>query len=408
MSNSQPTQQCNREDLSGLKLEFMSFYGFSIGYDFRSRDLTFGILMICIFLVFITIGCFLNGVVVMFYKSKSKDDTVSLVYTMLACADIAVSIGSTITMITLILYLSIDMKEMSPNHVIWSMTSLAYASFVVSGFSIRISIILNVILSVIRTVMISNPFRQIQRKVVIAVLVALCVIWILLICTDVSRIRSNVIDKHWDKVFDKSNNLKAGVGDVTPGLLHKARKQYMFLWSLVYTATPGQTILLEILAGKGMSYSWRETAEIVIPFTLFTITFIIPTIIAITCLVLQYTYLRRSRITTNSPSASTSEVTTTIVLLTTLFVVSNTITIIYTSVTAVKVRCELEDELMGFYRGMFVADHLVPLLNSAFSPMILIWRGRAIRIMLKRMMNGNHQQGTFIMSIATNRVNTSL
>ena len=38
-----------------------------------------------------------------------------------------------------------------------------------------------------------------------------------------------------------------------------------------------------------------------------------------------------------------------------------------------------DDVIMRFYRAMFTVQQVLPLLNSTLSPMILIWRGAALK-----------------------------
>ena len=92
---------------------------------------------------------------------------------------------------------------------------------------------------------------------------------------------------------------------------------------------------------------------------------------------------------------SNKEVTVTIILLTVVFVFCNTVTITfamvcaYTDVIAVH---EIEDEdvvikddatIKSLYRLLFFFQQVLPLLNSTLNPVILIWRGAALRKSLK-------------------------
>ena len=116
------------------------------------------------------------------------------------------------------------------------------------------------------------------------------------------------------------------------------------------------------------------------------VTYILPTLIAITCLVIQAVSLKRSKV--EGVENNNKQVTVTIILLTTVFVVCNTATITFSLVAyysnifkgdGTEGVLMDDDAIKTFYRCVFFCQQVLPLLDSTFNAMILIWRGTGLR-----------------------------
>ena len=148
---------------NGIHAEFMNFNAYYLKYTYRKDDIPWATGMIVMCLILIIICFFLNGIVSNFYRKK-RSEVVSLIYFLLSLADILVSVGSCLTVACLLLYINLDMELKDWDYVAPEMKYLCFVTFFISSIAIRVSIFLNVILTVVRTIMIKDPFGEINKK----------------------------------------------------------------------------------------------------------------------------------------------------------------------------------------------------------------------------------------------------
>ena len=388
MSSTQDTALNPRVN-KGINAEFMDFVAHYLKYTYREDDLPWGVTVV-VFLLILISSCFIgNGLVFSFYRKKSSE-TVSLLYTILSLTDIIVAAGALLTTICLILYLSIDLQFKDMSYVNPAVPWFCYLSFVVFGLSIRVSIFLNAMLTVVRTIMIRDPFREIRKRGIFIALGVFVTIWVFMIIGEVYTQKEIYIEKRW-RGYEKE----------TEGLTEEDlfnRKQNLYLWYYIFTSMAGYYHIVEFI-GSDLPWSiglyneenpsekeFAETVEIGAVYAIFLITFIIPVVIALACLVLQAILLKKSGQEVGVESNQNKYVTRTIFLLTVLFLVCNSTSIVYCSIASFSQNFDKysitekdDDKITSFYRWLFVFQQMLPLLNSTLSPMILIWRGSALR-----------------------------
>ena len=244
-------------------------------------------IILCILLIIICLS--FNITVFKFYKKKTREDVVSLIYSLLSFTDISVAVGTSFTVICLIQYLALDMKEKEKGFVYSSVKYSCYISFFISSIAVRISIFLNAMLSVVRTIMIRDPFSQPSKVGIYMALIVMTVFWTLLTTGEVYTQEVINIEQHWsDYEHDLQSEINLAESAEEDA---KNRKQYLYLAALYGT---------------------------------FFIAFVGPCIVSIVCLiiVIQAAYLRK-------PSVAGSEnnnkkVTNTIMMLTVVFVITRT------------------------------------------------------------------------------------
>ena len=390
-------------DDKGINGEFLSMEVYYLKYEYREKDMAWGISMILLCTLLIIICIFLNITVFNFYKKKARNDVVSLIYSLLSFADILVAVGASATVICLIQYLALDMKEKEKDFVYPSMAYSSYISFFISSISVRISIFLNALLSIVRTIMIRDPFSQPSRIGIYVALGLMTLFWTLLTAGEVYTQHQINIELHWSEYEAESKpDFPEKLEDA------KNRKQYLYLWYYIYTSATGFYHLSEFLGTRlpwsVKLYSVRAEEDKAIKayienaalYGTFFIAFVVPCVLAIVCLVIQTAYLRKPGVA--GSENNNKKVTNTIMMLTIVFVFCNTINIVIISIamfypdwflkgSSVDSNWDYLDAtkvtddgmIIRFYRTMFVVQQIIPLLNSTLSPMILVWRGSALR-----------------------------
>ena len=89
-------------------------------------------------------------------------------------------------------------------------------------------------------------------------------------------------------------------------------------------------------------------------------------------------------------------------MLTTVFVLCNALNIIIiliamfddnwfreTDDKGKEITVTTDEKIIGFYRSMFAVLQLLPLINSTLSPVVLIWRGSALKEYIKDIFGGH-------------------
>ena len=386
-----------KAESKGIHAEFLKMKAYYLKYEYREQDVIWGVSMILICILLIAICMSLNMHVFRFYRKKFKQDVVSLLYSLLSLADILVATGSFVTVICLVLYLTLDLEAKDMDFVDPSVKYLCYISFFISSIAIRISIFLNALLSIVRTIMIKNPFYETSKRGICLAVAFVTLFWTITAAAEVYTQDYINIEAHWT-TFETEISEGSDLGSEEEYL--KNRKQYLYLWYYIYTSAAGFYCTLEFLGsslpwsvgfynvkgdvdGDDLKQSYSENFAL---YGMFLIAFVIPCLIAIVCLIIKAVILSKPSV--GGTQNNNKVVTNTIMMLTLVFVICNTINIIVISLamfygdwfeldeTGIK---KDDDVIRRFYRTMFAVQQVLPLLNSTLSPMILIWRGTALR-----------------------------
>ena len=375
-----------KEAFKGMHAEFMEFYAYYLKYTYRSEDLPWGILMIVLFFFMIILCTLMNGMVYTFYKTR-VNEIVAFIYTILSFTDITVAFGSCMTAATLILYLTIDLSLTEMSYVNKYLQIMCYLTFFVSAITIRMSILLSTILTLVRTIMICNPFKVFKKQPINITILVVATLWVLVITGEV-YVTEELIKKEW-ATFLQSSKLLTEEDFMN-------RKQNLYMWYYILTSLAGNYHAIHFL-GDTLPYSVglhgasvedsghiEDAAEKICGYFMFSVTFVIPSIIVIICLVIQACALQKSAL--KGVTNRNRDVTYTIILLAIIFLICNSATVIfcsiaaYTSVFAIEGTAVKDDkEIMTFYRLTFIFQQMLPLVNSTLNPMILIWRGQALK-----------------------------
>ena len=396
----------------GVAAEFLKMEAYYLKWDYREKDMAWGISMILFCTLLIIICLTLNITVLKFYGKKAKDDVVSLIYSLLSFADIFVAVGASITVSCLIQYLALDMEKKDEKFVYPSFKYFSYISFLISSIAVRISIFLNALLSIVRTIMIRDPFSQ-PSKVGICIAVSLMTfLWTFLTVGEIYTVNLVGIEGHW-------SNYTAGTPPehLNPAEDAKNRKQYLYLWYFIYTSATGYNFIMESLGsklpwsvglytiGENDQMNTKTICETASLYGTFCVAFLIPCIVSIVCLIIQSAYLSKPSVG-GSENNNNKKVTNTIMMLTTVFVLCNALNIIIILIamfddawfrekdaeSGEEITVTTDEKIIGFYRSMFAVLQLLPLINSTLSPVVLIWRGSALKEYIKDIFGGGRKQ----------------
>jgi uncharacterized membrane protein len=277
--------------------------------------------------------------------------------------------------------------------------------------------------------MIRNPFSDINKKGICSALGVITLFWVLMSAGEVYTQKEINIEFHWTKYEEEREK-----GTMSAEEDAKNRKQYLYLWYYIYTSVAGFYHIAEFLGDRipwsvGLYPSQGKDAtktisESVALYGLFLIGFVIPCLVAIACLIVKAITLRKPSVGGTAAEKRNSRVTNTIIMLTLVFVICNTINIVIISVAmwypdwflrvtssssdtsekpaeAPLAGSEVpkegkkspivttkgvtdDDVIIRFYRSMFAVQQILPLLNSTLSPIILVLRGSEIRRFSKK------------------------
>ena len=391
-------------DTKGINAQFLSMTAYYLKWEYKDRDMAWGISMILLCTLLIVICFFLNLTVFKFYRKKARDDVVSLIYSFLSFADILVAVGASITVICLIQYLALDMEEKGRDFVYPSVEYFSYISFFISSIAVRISIFLNAMLSIVRTIMIRDPFSQPSKVGICTAVGLMTFLWLFLTVGEIYTIDFIGIEYHWTR-YTNSTPCDPPKED------SENRKQYLYLWYFIYTSATGYNFIMESLgdklhwsaglysAGSADSKSVQDICERTSLYGTFCVAFVVPCIVSIVCLIIQSAYLRKPSIGGSENNNNNKKVTNTIMMLTTVFVFCNAVNIIIISIAMFhkswfmdedsKGGVTSDDDIINFYRSMFAVLQLLPLINSTLSPVVLIWRGSALKEYIKDVLGGH-------------------
>ena len=292
-----------------------------------------------IFLCVITIS--LNIFVIRYYRSQGKLTLVPLLYTLIAFLDILLSLGIFYQSIAMTLFVldDISLDGLARNAVIF------YPLIQISN---RMSIFCNLALGVSRTVMILRPFHHINKTAVKVACLLYVVPWIVL-------------------------------SGIAINQFHILKDPMTFIEALY---------IFECYLASGLAFMFVEYSPEANQDTWFTIaitpdliSFVIPVIlIMISCTIQVISINRSSQFPT---SANQRHVTITVILMSSLFVVCNSafsIYILYLSYLFWSHDEEKLEELSEHFPVVVaVLGAVLPVLNAAFNPVIIISRSKELR-----------------------------
>ena len=268
--------------------------------------------------------------VIKFYW-KRELTVVSLLYTIIASLDVLTAIGVIYLHVTILLY-EYEKEFISDR--------IGVANVVISTFFLQVgyrcSVFSNLVLAVSRTIMILKPFYQIDIKKVKLACILYAVAWILLFG----------LDAH--VLFSREGDVE-GIIDITNILI-------------------GQGVAFEIET-RISGYLFQMIYDILLILPIL-VAFLIPVIIVIITCIIQVVTLRRS---SQFPTSSNQRhVTITVLRMSTLFVICNS---------------PLTSYLVGgyiiyifhYYSILVIFATVLPILNAAFNPVIIITRSSGMR-----------------------------
>ena len=301
-----------------------------------------------VFLSFMTV--ILNIFVINYYR-KSELTTVPLLYTSIAIADILSAIGVTHQAITMSLFV----KEVISEDTL-SFNSMIFYSLI--QISYRCSVFYNLLLAVTRTVMILTPFHQIKVGMVKAALILYVLPWVVLSVINIYQFHF----AHTELTF-----------------------AYQIHYKLIYMASGFATLFVPALPAGGVAVFILATLTDVIAF-------LIPVLLIIISCLIQIISLHRS--SQFQASSNQRHVTITVILMSTLFVLCNSAFYIYMTFTCIHFityHPYVDTLLKGYTMNIAVLGTVLPILNAALNPVIIISRSSGLRVEFLNIIRGPAQ-----------------
>ena len=280
----------------------------------------------CIILSIITIV--LNIFVINFYRAK-KTSLVPLLYSMIAGADILTGLGVIHQSISISLFTRdiISESTLDSNTVVcYTLTQLSYRS----------SVFYNLVLAVSRTVMILRPFHRINTKTVLLVCVLYVIPWIVIAGIDIHQL--HIIEDNFTRAL------------------------------YIHYVVEGAGLANIVEFNTNRVWTWYGVLVI-----LLVLAFLIPVIlITITCIIQVVSVNRPSQF---PASSNQRHVTITVIMMSTLFVICNSG--LYGYLFSRLSGLVTDRKNFAFYIAVF--GTVLPILNSALNPVIIISRSREMK-----------------------------
>ena len=287
---------------------------------------------------------------------KTELTVVPLLYTFIASLDILTAIGIIHLYGILVLYNG-GTWYTDP----WNGDKTLDVNVMISTFflqiSYRCSVFCNLVLAVSRTIMILNPFYQINIKKLKLACILYAVPWIVLYGL-------NVYQFHADYTYEITEH------------------GYLIGLGLAFTCTSynSRTVFWE---PESPTYGiLTRDAFYLLAISPDLVAFLIPVIIVIvTCIIQVRTLYSSSQFPTSS---NQRHVTITVLLMSTVFVLCNSPLVGYMSVYTISIlspNCCEDDNLFGTKFGFITAlsATVLPILNAALNPVIIITRSSGMR-----------------------------
>ena len=303
-----------------------------------------------ILLSFMTV--ILNIFVINYYR-KSELTTVPLFYTSIAIADILCAIGVTHQAIAMSLFV----KEIISEDTL-SFNSMIFYSLI--QISYRCSVLYNLLLAVTRTIMILRPFHQIKIRIVKSACILYVLPWIVLTIINIHQLHFSHKDQKTTFVYQIYSNL-------------------------LYMAS-GLGVLL---VSNPSTDQFKFFVLVTIPDE---IAFLTPVVLITISCVIQVISLRRSN---QFPASSNQRhVTITVILMSTIFVLCNSAFYMYTTVVSYLYMTNasyVETLLKNYTMNIAILGTVLPILNAALNPVIIISRSSGLRVEFLNIIRGRTQ-----------------
>ena len=292
----------------------------------------------CLLLSIMTV--ILNIFLVRFYWKKELT-IVPLLYTFIASLDTVCAIGVIYKYLVILLVIRENMTSVS------SLQDQAKIFYFLIQVSYRCSVFCNLVLAVSRTIMILKPFYQINLKFVKLACILYAVPWIVLNGVNIDEFRDFYYNMIYQHGFLIGAGLSIKVGNIYPYYEDSLDVMYIIM------------MLPDFIA------------------------FIIPVIIVIiTCIIQVISVWRSSQFPTSS---NQRHVTITVLLMSTLFVVCNSVHFGYLATLIAAIVTGDYDLQMALTTGntfeviSMLSTTLFPMLNAALNPVIIISRSSGLR-----------------------------
>ena len=286
-------------------------------------------------MLFVIVAIVFNCTMSSFYRSQIKK-LIPFIYFTVSITDLITALSCLSHPVILALVMFTDQTMLS------SVVILLFYS--ICSTSIRSGVFYNLVLSVVRSVNIVHPFYQIKLKWVKTACLLCPILWCLVVLYDV----------YWVLMLGYLNH---------PAALFK----YMIYMPM---------------AGSGAATTFLGPNASYLELILFgmTVPFLVPAVIVIICLIFQVYYLSVSKVEVRSSQKIVSRrPAITIFQLTLLFVVCNlSATGVYTYYFLPSGREQRRTEVHEA-RLMYLSSCVLHVINAAFSPMIMILRGRSLK-----------------------------
>ena len=290
-------------------------------------------------IIFVIFAIALNFSVSSFYRRQIKK-LIPFIYFSVSITDLITALSCLSHPLILVLLLFTKQDRLC------SVLILVFYS--INSTSIRAGVFLNLVLSVVRSINIVRPFYQVRIKWIKSACLVYPILWCLVVGYDVFWVLSL-------------------------GYMHypKALFKYMIYMPMVGSGTAARLL--------GDDPSYMETI-----FFGMTVPFIFPSVLVLICLIIQVYYLSASKVEMRrSHKIVLRRPAITIFQLTLLFLICNL------SATAVYIYFFLpsgtEQRRTGAHdaRLMYISSCVLHVVNAAFSPAIMILRGRSLKNAIK-------------------------
>ena len=275
-------------------------------------------------------------------------------YTIIAICD---TITGLVTFVHSVILFSLDFESINfSKRTVDLDTSIEWLiciSSVVTTITIRSSIFFNVVLVIIRTINITRPFKKIRKR---AVLACICIYSTILAAGALADVISH-LEKQVDTITLTTKIYLVSYSFLLP------LPNFQFVWLLI--------LRYPVLAGG--------VDMVVVMFSILGIIFLtmaLPALISVICSIIQVVYLLKNNAAASNNTtlreAVQRRMTVTILLLTTVCFICN---LPYTGYILFII-----DQLsMPVLYGSYFLSSLLPFINAAISPLLLILRSKALR-----------------------------
>ena len=220
-----------------------------------------------------------------------------------------------------------------------------------TGISWRVSVFSNVVLSVTRTIQIKRPFQRVKGRVVYVCIAVYAIFWVIVATFDVIiLLKENDLDNYY------SYSAHPIIGNELSNLFaNKIAVQF------------------EGCEQDDMISCYNETAGVSMQLVFMTVSYLLPVLIVLICMVIQIQWVSRPRPVEGSPN-NQRHVTITILQITVLFFVCHTAPSISNFIS--EYSHSFPDVPYLFNSALYTT---LPLINAALSPVIIMSRSRELR-----------------------------